>query len=237
MISRSTFSKGNGEWQNVSVSLALCAAWWLQGARRHGCGQWSCPQRGGHCGLRQMSRRRMRCCMGKRLTSLPMRATKGRASGSRSNDVILTRTGRSRCARVSANGLTRPGHARRSWTRSRPSRPAFARGAHIFAVMNCVFHDTKVRYRGLKKHAAQITTLLMLANLWMVRRRLLQTTTGSVRAKSAPRGQSFPSGAENAPASRINGLQTPPKRYQTPLCKTQTPSRRLYRSCSEVPRR
>ena len=53
-----------------------------------------------------------------------------------------------------------------------------ARGEHIFGVVKCVFHYTKVRYRGLKKNAAQITTLLMLANLWMVRRHLLQTTTG-----------------------------------------------------------
>ncbi len=44
--------------------------------------------------------------------------------------------------------------------------------------MKCVFHDTKIRYRGLKKHAAQITPLWMLINLWMVRRRLIKPTTG-----------------------------------------------------------
>ncbi|MCM8750697.1 IS5 family transposase [Thermomicrobiaceae bacterium CFH 74404] len=40
-----------------------------------------------------------------------------------------------------------------------------ARGEHIFGVLKCVFRYTKVRYKGLKKNAAQITTLLMLANL------------------------------------------------------------------------
>ncbi|MFN4271163.1 MAG: IS5 family transposase, partial [Thermosynechococcus sp.] len=53
-----------------------------------------------------------------------------------------------------------------------------ARGEHIFGVVKCVFRYTKVRYRGLKKNAAQITTLLMLANLWMARRNLLQPATG-----------------------------------------------------------
>lgn len=53
-----------------------------------------------------------------------------------------------------------------------------ARGEHIFGVLKCVFRYTKVRYRGLKKNAAQITTLLMLANLWMARRHLMQPATG-----------------------------------------------------------
>lgn len=53
-----------------------------------------------------------------------------------------------------------------------------ARGEHIFGVVKCIFRYTKVRYKGLKKNAAQITTLLMLANLWMVRRQLMQPLTG-----------------------------------------------------------
>ena len=32
----------------------------------------------------------------------------------------------------------------------------------------------KVRYRGLKKNTAQITTLLALSNSWMARRKLLK---------------------------------------------------------------
>ncbi|TSE26517.1 Transposase DDE domain protein [Tepidimonas sediminis] len=53
-----------------------------------------------------------------------------------------------------------------------------ARGEHIFGVLKCVFRYTKVRYKGLKKNAAQITTLLMLANLWLARRRLMQPCVG-----------------------------------------------------------
>lgn len=53
-----------------------------------------------------------------------------------------------------------------------------SRGEHIFGVVKCIFRYTKVRYKGLKKNAAQITTLLMLANLWMVRRQLMQPSTG-----------------------------------------------------------
>lgn len=34
------------------------------------------------------------------------------------------------------------------------------------------FGYTKARYRGLAKNAAQVTTLFMLSNLWMVRGRL-----------------------------------------------------------------
>ena len=53
-----------------------------------------------------------------------------------------------------------------------------ARGEHIFGVLKCIFRYTKVRYKGLKKNAAQITTLLMLANLWLARRRLMQPCVG-----------------------------------------------------------
>lgn len=53
-----------------------------------------------------------------------------------------------------------------------------ARGEHIFGVLKCIFRYTKVRYKGLRKNAAQITTLLMLANLWMARRHLMQPCVG-----------------------------------------------------------
>jgi len=39
-----------------------------------------------------------------------------------------------------------------------------------------VFGDGKVRYKGLAKNGAQVTTLFALANLWMARRMLMQTT-------------------------------------------------------------
>jgi len=38
-----------------------------------------------------------------------------------------------------------------------------------------------VRYRGLAKNAAQVLTLFVLSNLWMARRHLLATSTGSLR--------------------------------------------------------
>ncbi|TSE18164.1 Transposase DDE domain protein [Tepidimonas alkaliphilus] len=53
-----------------------------------------------------------------------------------------------------------------------------ARGEPIFGVLKCVFRYTKFHYKGLKRNAAQITTLLMLANLWLVRRRLMQPCVG-----------------------------------------------------------
>ena len=49
---------------------------------------------------------------------------------------------------------------------------------HIFGVLKCIFRYTKVRYKGLRKNAAQITTLLMLANFWMARRQLMQPCVG-----------------------------------------------------------
>ena len=49
------------------------------------------------------------------------------------------------------------------------------RGEHAFRVITRQFGYVKVRYRGLAKNAAQLHTLFALANIWMVRRRLLVT--------------------------------------------------------------
>jgi IS5 family transposase len=48
-----------------------------------------------------------------------------------------------------------------------------ARVEHPFRLLKRQFGYVKVRYRGLKKNAAQITTLLALGNLWMARHKLL----------------------------------------------------------------
>ena len=48
-----------------------------------------------------------------------------------------------------------------------------AKVEHPFRVIKRQFGFTKVRYRGLKKNTAQITTLFALANLWAVRRELM----------------------------------------------------------------
>jgi IS5 family transposase len=44
---------------------------------------------------------------------------------------------------------------------------------HVFRVVKCQFGYRKVRYRGLAKNGAQMTTLYALANLWLVRGKLL----------------------------------------------------------------
>ena len=44
---------------------------------------------------------------------------------------------------------------------------------HPFRVIKRQFGHVKVRYRGLKKNTAQLTTLFALSNLWMARRSLL----------------------------------------------------------------
>ena len=48
-----------------------------------------------------------------------------------------------------------------------------AKVEHPFRVIKCQFGFTEVRYRGLKKNTAQITSLFALANLWMARRDLI----------------------------------------------------------------
>ena len=51
-----------------------------------------------------------------------------------------------------------------------------AKVEHPFRVVKRQFGYVKVRYRGLAKNDAQVTTLFALANLWMARRRLLAAT-------------------------------------------------------------
>ena len=50
-----------------------------------------------------------------------------------------------------------------------------AKVEHPFRVLKRQFGYVKARYRGLAKNAAQVTTLFMLSNLWMVRRKLAAT--------------------------------------------------------------
>jgi len=51
-----------------------------------------------------------------------------------------------------------------------------AKVEHPFRVFKRQFGHAKVRYRGLAKNTAQLFTLFMLSNLWMVRKRFVQTT-------------------------------------------------------------
>ena len=50
-----------------------------------------------------------------------------------------------------------------------------AKVEHPFRVIKRQFGYAKARYRGLAKNAAQVTTLFMLSNLWMARRKLVGT--------------------------------------------------------------
>ena len=50
-----------------------------------------------------------------------------------------------------------------------------AKVEHPFRVIKLQFGHTKVRYRGLKKNTAQLHTLFALANLWMMRHRLMDS--------------------------------------------------------------
>lgn len=53
-----------------------------------------------------------------------------------------------------------------------------AKVEHPFRVIKRQFGHVKVRYRGLAKNTAQLHTLFALANLWMVRQRILQGVQG-----------------------------------------------------------
>jgi IS5 family transposase len=59
-----------------------------------------------------------------------------------------------------------------------------AKVEHPFRVIKRQFGHVKVRYRGLAKNTAQLTTLFALSNLWMARRKLL-VLDGHVRLKAA----------------------------------------------------
>ena len=48
-----------------------------------------------------------------------------------------------------------------------------AKVEHPFRVIKYQFGFTKVRYRGLMKNTAQLTTLFALYNLWMARKQIL----------------------------------------------------------------
>ena len=51
-----------------------------------------------------------------------------------------------------------------------------SRVEHVFGVIKGIFHFTKVRYRGLEKNAHRLFVTCALANLYLVRRRLLRPT-------------------------------------------------------------
>ena len=60
-----------------------------------------------------------------------------------------------------------------------------AKVEHPFRVIKRQFGHVKVRYRGLAKNTAQVTTLFALSNLWMVRKKLIDGLHGQVRPQMA----------------------------------------------------
>mgnify|MGYP003431496820 FL=1 len=76
----------------------------------------------------------------------------------------------------------KPGHPLSDWLAQLNHAIACmrARVEHPFRVVKRQFGYTKVRYRGIAKNAAQLTTLFALSNLWMARRALM-TSMGEVR--------------------------------------------------------
>jgi hypothetical protein len=87
---------------------------------------------------------------------------------------------------------------------------------HVFRVVKCQFGYRKLRYRGLAKNGAQMTTLYTLANLWLVRGKTAEaagisapemTRQGQFQVLDARR--SAPSGAwpdSNQPDPSNSGL-------------------------------
>ena len=59
-----------------------------------------------------------------------------------------------------------------------------AKVEHPFRVIKRQFGHVKVRYRGLAKNTAQVTTLFALSNLWMVRKKLVAEFNGQVRPQT-----------------------------------------------------
>ena len=53
-----------------------------------------------------------------------------------------------------------------------------AKVEYRFRVIRRQFGYVKVRFRGLMKNTAQLTTLFALSNLWMARKQLIATSLG-----------------------------------------------------------
>ena len=69
----------------------------------------------------------------------------------------------------------KPGHnlSMRQKQRNRKHSSIRARVEHVFRVIKRQFGYTRTRYRGLMKNAVQVNMLVGLANLYLLRRRLM----------------------------------------------------------------
>jgi IS5 family transposase len=59
--------------------------------------------------------------------------------------------------------------------RNKKHAPIRAKVEHVFRIVKCQFGYRKTRYRGLQKNAAQVFSLMALANLYQVRKKLIAT--------------------------------------------------------------
>ena len=128
------------------------------------------------------STRRRRCCTARRRRSSPMPAIPGRTSGrergaQESRDGLLEHRDQAQHHQGMAEGLGIGG----------AGGAGAGAGAglveHPFHIVKNLFRHKKLRYRGLAKNTAQLHTLFALANLVIVKRRLLEH--GGVRASRA----------------------------------------------------
>jgi IS5 family transposase len=73
------------------------------------------------------------------------------------------------------NDKRKPGRSLSSSQRKRNRRYSSVRARieHLFRIIKCQFGYRKARYRGLKKNRAQVMSLMALANLYLLRRRLM----------------------------------------------------------------
>ncbi|MBD3766273.1 MAG: IS5 family transposase [Rhodobacterales bacterium] len=73
------------------------------------------------------------------------------------------------------NDKRKPGHgdlSRKQRKRNRQQSSIRARIEHLFRIIKCQFGYRRVRYKGLEKNRAQVMSLMVLANLYLLRGRL-----------------------------------------------------------------
>src|SRR5438034_9040002 len=77
---------------------------------------------------------------------------------------------------------------------ARPRSRTRARGEHAFHVVKCLWGFAKVRYRGIVKNAARAFAIFALANLYMVRRKLMPPRANcALYSNKPPLGRSISS--------------------------------------------
>lgn len=73
---------------------------------------------------------------------------------------------------------------------------------HVIGIIKRVFGFAKVRYRGIAKNGNRLFVAAALANLFTVRKPLLDALRALVRPKRCPEGREGPEGQDQTPDSR-----------------------------------